>query len=155
MMEGMVAEIRLFGGNSVPEGWVPCDGRLLSEWDFSTLGVALGTRFGGAGDKFAVPNLPNAPTGLRYIICAEGYWQVMDGTLGEIGLYAGDGEPRSALYCDGRILGIGANTWLFGLLGTRFGGDGIVRFALPKLADSAPGVKQIICVSGMYPTRPS
>ena len=44
---------------------------------------------------------------------------------------------------------------LFALIGTRYGGDGKTTFALPKIADPAPGVRYIICVSGYTPPHSS
>jgi hypothetical protein len=43
---------------------------------------------------------------------------------------------------------------LFSLLGTQFGGDGHLTFALPKLEAPAPNLHWIICTEGMYPSRP-
>lgn len=45
--------------------------------------------------------------------------------------------PRGWAFCDGSLLAISQNTALFSLLGTRFGGDGKVTFALPDLRGRA------------------
>ena len=57
----------------------------------------------------------------------------MDPTLAEIRLFAGNFAPLSWAYCNGALLSIAENTALFSLLGTTFGGDGQVTFALPDL----------------------
>ncbi|WP_202760110.1 phage tail protein, partial [Delftia acidovorans] len=58
MSEAFIGEIRLFAGNYAPEGWAPCDGRLLSINDNSALFTLLGTTYGGNGvTQFALPDL--------------------------------------------------------------------------------------------------
>lgn len=61
----------------------------------------------------------------------------MDSFLGEIRLVAYGRIPRSFLPCDGRMMTIAQNQALFALLGTRFGGDGRINFALPDLRGRA------------------
>jgi microcystin-dependent protein len=74
-----------------------------------------------------------------------------NGTLGEIRIFAGTFLPQSWAYCDGAVLKRGSNTRLSSVLGRRFGGDGHMTFALPKMADPAPGLKYIICTAGRFP----
>lgn len=54
--------------------------------------------------------------------------------LGEIRAFAGNFAPYPDWHlCDGSLLAISANTALFSLLGTTYGGDGKTNFALPDL----------------------
>lgn len=46
--------------------------------------------------------------------------------------------PRSWAMCNGQLLPINQNQGLFSLLGTSFGGDGRVNFALPDLRGRTP-----------------
>jgi microcystin-dependent protein len=46
--------------------------------------------------------------------------------------------PRGWASCDGQLLPISQNTALFSLIGTFYGGDGKVTFALPNFEGSAP-----------------
>jgi len=46
--------------------------------------------------------------------------------------------PRGWALCNGQLLPINQNQGLFSLLGTTFGGDGEVTFALPDLRGRAP-----------------
>jgi microcystin-dependent protein len=46
--------------------------------------------------------------------------------------------PRGWALCNGQLLPINQNQALFSLLGTTFGGDGQVNFALPDLRGRAP-----------------
>ncbi len=58
MSEPYVGEIRLFGFPRTPNGWQPCDGRLLPISDYQVLYTLLGTLYGGDGIvTFAVPDL--------------------------------------------------------------------------------------------------
>jgi microcystin-dependent protein len=55
----------------------------------------------------------------------------MEGTIAEIRYFGGNFGPRGWLLCHGQLLSISQNTALFSLLGTIYGGDGQVTFALP------------------------
>ena len=58
MPEGIVGEIRTFGHNQTPRGWLPCDGRLLPMEQYGALFSVLGTTYGGDGKTtFALPDL--------------------------------------------------------------------------------------------------
>jgi microcystin-dependent protein len=53
--------------------------------------------------------------------------------IGEIRLFPYDFAPRGWAFCHGQLLSIVQNTALFSLLGTTYGGDGRITFALPDL----------------------
>lgn len=57
----------------------------------------------------------------------------MNGVIGEIRGFAGNFAPRTWALCNGQLLAISANTALFSILGTTYGGDGRTTFALPDL----------------------
>jgi len=53
-----VGEIRMFGGNFAPAGWMFCSGQLLPISEYETLFNLIGTTYGGDGQNtFALPNL--------------------------------------------------------------------------------------------------
>jgi microcystin-dependent protein len=57
-MDPYVGEIRMFGGNFAPVGWLECDGQLLSISEYDVLFNLLGTTYGGDGvNAFALPDL--------------------------------------------------------------------------------------------------
>lgn len=58
--------------------------------------------------------------------------------LSEIRLMSFGFAPRGWATCDGQLLPINQNQALFSLLGTTFGGDGRVNFALPDLRGRTP-----------------
>jgi microcystin-dependent protein len=57
----------------------------------------------------------------------------MEGTIGEIRLFAAPFAPKNWSYCNGALVAIRSNTALFSILGTTYGGDGQNTFALPSL----------------------
>ena len=58
MAQPYIGEIRMFGGNFAPAGWVFCDGSLLAISENEALFQLIGTTYGGDGqENFAVPNL--------------------------------------------------------------------------------------------------
>jgi microcystin-dependent protein len=58
MAQPYVGEIRMFGGNFAPAGWMFCDGSLLPISEYETLFNLIGTTYGGDGQStFALPDL--------------------------------------------------------------------------------------------------
>ncbi len=58
--------------------------------------------------------------------------------IGEIMLFTGWFAPAGWADCNGQILPISQHTALFSLIGTTFGGNGTVTFALPDLRGRVP-----------------
>ncbi len=58
--------------------------------------------------------------------------------LSEIRIMSFSFAPRGWAQCDGQLLPINQNQALFSLLGTTYGGDGRVNFALPDLRTRTP-----------------
>ena len=58
--------------------------------------------------------------------------------LSEIRIMSFNFAPRGWAKCDGQLLPINQNQALFSLLGTTYGGDGRVNFALPDLRGRVP-----------------
>src|SRR4051812_26087615 len=58
--------------------------------------------------------------------------------LSEIRIMSFAFAPKAWALCDGQLLPINQNQPLFSLLGTTFGGDGRVNFALPDLRGRVP-----------------
>jgi microcystin-dependent protein len=58
--------------------------------------------------------------------------------LGEIRVMSFGFVPKGWAACNGQLLPINQNQALFALLGTTYGGDGQVNFALPDLRGRAP-----------------
>lgn len=73
---------------------------------------------------------------------------------GALKLVAFSYDPEGYMACDGRLLSINQYQALYALLGCNFGGDGRSTFALPKLESPLKGLHWIICVNGIWPSRP-
>lgn len=58
--------------------------------------------------------------------------------LSEIRIMSFNFAPKGWAMCNGQLLPINQNQGLFSLLGTTFGGDGRVNFALPDLRSRVP-----------------
>ncbi len=57
-LEGIIAEIRMFGGNFAPRNWSFCDGSILPIASHQALFSILGTTYGGDGrTTFALPDM--------------------------------------------------------------------------------------------------
>lgn len=58
MSSPYVGEIRMFGGNFTPSGWMFCQGQLLPIAEYETLFNLIGTTYGGDGQStFGLPDL--------------------------------------------------------------------------------------------------
>jgi len=75
MPEPYVGEIRMFGGNFAPAGWMFCQGQTLPISENDVLFQLIGTTYGGDGEEtFNLPNLASrvpihmgqSPSGVTY-----------------------------------------------------------------------------------------
>lgn len=51
-----LGQIKIFAGTSVPDGWLPCDGREMPTTGYETLRDVIGTTY-GYGVQFRLPDL--------------------------------------------------------------------------------------------------
>ncbi|GAB2809472.1 phage tail protein [Ferruginibacter profundus] len=63
---------------------------------------------------------------------------MQDPFIGNVILFGGTFAPVGWAFCDGSLLPISENDALFNLIGTTYGGDGQVTFALPDLRGRMP-----------------
>jgi microcystin-dependent protein len=75
----------------------------------------------------------------------------MEGTIGEIRMFAGTFSPRTWAFCNAQLLPIAQNTALFSILGTTYGGNGQTTFGLPDFrgrtavgTGQGPGLSNIV-----------
>ncbi len=58
MSEPYIGEVRMFGGNFAPVGWLACNGQLVPITGYEVLYTLLGTTYGGDGvTTFGIPDL--------------------------------------------------------------------------------------------------
>ena len=95
-----VGEIIAFAGNYTPQGWIPCDGRLLSLSDNTALFSLIGTTFGGDGrTNFAVPDLRH-----KAILGTSSYQQVgQENGTNLVSLSLSDLPPNAGVVHDGYL----------------------------------------------------
>ena len=85
MSDPFVGEIRMFGGNFAPAGWMFCEGQLLPISENETLFNLIGTTYGGDGQEtFALPDL----RGRIPIHVGNGFIQAETGGVEEVTLTA-------------------------------------------------------------------
>jgi microcystin-dependent protein len=145
---------------AAPSGWFECNGQSLKKADDPQLFQVIGTKFGGDGSTFGLPDLSSTPPPLPtsqsiYCISAFGTPAPPEPFLGEIRLFPYSFSPDGWSTCHGQLLPIEQATGLFSLIGDNFGGDGRVDFALPDLRNAAvpSGLQYFIALNGAYPQR--
>ena len=93
MAQPYVGEIRMFGGNFAPVGWMFCDGQLLPISENEVLFQLIGTTYGGDGENtFALPDLRGrvpihfgtGPGGITYQIGETGGVEEVTLTINQI-----------------------------------------------------------------------
>lgn len=79
----------------------------------------------------------------------------MEPFIGQIQLLPYDFAPAGWVACEGQLLPIEQNAALFSLIGTKYGGIGVITFALPDLRgkEPLPDTRYCIALSGIYPSR--
>jgi microcystin-dependent protein len=55
--EGYLGQVVAYAGAEVPAGWMLCDGTVLDARQYAVLFGVIGTRYGGSGSNFALPDL--------------------------------------------------------------------------------------------------
>ncbi|AFY49918.1 microcystin-dependent protein [Nostoc sp. PCC 7524] len=144
-----------------PAGFLPANGQLLPINQNTALFALLGTTYGGDGrTTFALPNISPPVYGVEYLIATQGFFPSRDGSfpgedtlIGEILLFPYNFIPRGFAPANGQTLPIIQNTALFSLLGTTYGGDGRINFALPNLTSPIPNTQYAIALQGIFPSR--
>lgn len=159
---------------ATPGSWLNCNGQWLTKSQYPDLFQIIGVTFGGGFDNFKVPKLttlaPLFPTGLPpttqpvnrpaptqslYCISSGGALAPAPAFQGEVRLMPSWSVPAGWVPCNGQLLPINVNQAMFSLLGTTFGGDGRMKFALPNLSRIAvpTGLQYCINIGGTYPPR--
>ena len=77
----------------------------------------------------------------------------MEGVIGEIRLFSGNFVPANWVACDGSLYPVDEHEATAFIVGTRFGGDGTVNFAVPNLPGPATNVFYIFCMTSIFPSR--
>ena len=62
----------------------------------------------------------------------------MEGTIGEVRMFAGNFPPQNWAFCDGTLKPISQYDAAYAIMGTIYGGDGVNTFAVPDLRGRLP-----------------
>ncbi|HYG82469.1 MAG TPA: tail fiber protein [Pyrinomonadaceae bacterium] len=144
MEQPLVGQISLFAFNFAPRGWMTCEGQVLPISQNTALFSLIGNFYGGDGKTtFALPDLRLfTPKGLQYCIALQGVYgqhsAVGLAAVGEMALLPYSFAPQGWANCNGQLLPVADYETLFGILGKRFGGDGVETFGLPNLITAPP-----------------
>jgi microcystin-dependent protein len=73
-MQPFIGQVETFAFNRAPQGWLPCDGRLIAIEGALELFQLIGTTYGGDGTtNFALPKLGSVgPQGPKFFIALVG-----------------------------------------------------------------------------------
>lgn len=89
--------------------------------------------------------------GLAVPLAPEARAQTIDVYMGQLQQFGANWCPKNWAPANGQLMSISQNQALFSLLGTNFGGDGRVTFALPDLRERAPaGMSQAAPLGAPY-----
>ena len=113
MAQPYVGEIRMFGGNFAPAGWMFCEGQLLPISENETLFNLIGTTYGGDGQStFALPDMRGRiplHQGNGFILAETGGAEEITLTVNQIPSHThpllGSADPASARGVSGNVLG--------------------------------------------------
>lgn len=132
MSSPYVGEIRMFGGNFAPAGWMFCEGQLVPISENETLFQLIGTTYGGDGEStFALPNLASrvpihmgtSSEGITYVIGESSGVESVTLTTQQIpnhthsAVATGTGQtlsPAGAVFATATSSQAGVNTYLVG-----------------------------------------
>jgi microcystin-dependent protein len=158
-MTQYIGTMALFPYTFTPVGFLPCDGQQLPKAGNEELAQVLGV----TGETITLPKLTAPLPGLTYALMARGpvppkfkTARSVEAFMGTIALQAVGFVPDGWMACEGQLLPIRQYTAQYSLLGTTFGGDGMVTFALPDLRgkEPAPGLQYCLVFQGIFPQRP-
>ena len=169
MSDQYVGEIRMFAGNYAPEGWAPCDGRVLNISQNEVLFSLIGTTYGGDGQTtFAVPDLRGrvpisqgkAKSGTTYPIAQKGGVETV--TLNELQLPAHT-HSANANQLPGEVASAQNAYWASGLPYSNQAPNALMEAGIVMSVggqDEHPNVMPffvvnfIIALQGNYPNQP-
>ena len=155
--DGVIGETMVAIPSLAARNLLQCTGQSMLSNSYPLLNVYMGNRFGGDATHFNLPDLRSiAPSKCQYRMCVQGSTpdnlNARTPFLGEIFLLPYQQTVETLLLCNGAQLPIAANTALYNLIGTTFGGSGS-NFALPNLTAPKGYSYYIAYRQVVYPPR--
>ena len=136
MINPYVGEVTCFGFDWAPEGWIKCEGQLISVDEFKQLFSVLGTTFDGDGlTTFGVPNFGTMTAdGGQFCISAFGAARTepRKALPGETTIFPFP-PPPGWVVSHGQLVQVKQYRSLFDIVGNTYGGDGVTTFGLPQM----------------------
>jgi microcystin-dependent protein len=157
--EGIVGETLLSLETPSAENLMECNGQSLTKNKYPMLENYMGTRFGGDGGHYNLPDLrPKAPNGFHYVMTMLGddpqFPRMRSPYVGELLLLPYELNSQALLLCNSSRLPVQQHPALYSLIGNTFGGD-TTSFALPDLRSAAPAkFNYYLSSGGVFPNRP-
>jgi microcystin-dependent protein len=121
LSQPFLGEIRMFGGNFAPAGWMFCEGQLLPISENDSLFALLGTTYGGDGQStFGLPDLRGripvhvgtSSGGVTYVLAERAGVETVTLTVQQIPTHShpllATANPASAVAPAGRVLATAA-----------------------------------------------
>src|SRR6266571_1877482 len=103
--DNYIGEVRMFGGNFAPVGWLLCDGSKIPISQFDTLFSLIGTTYGGDGQStFGLPDLRGRipiHQGNGFILAETGGAEEITLTVNQIAVHSHPALATSSLASDG------------------------------------------------------
>lgn len=167
MAQPYVGEIRMFGGNFAPAGWMFCEGQLLPISENDTLFNLIGTTYGGDGQQtFALPDLRGRVPihlGNAYTIGEMAGTETVTLTTNQIPAHTHAPQANSG---NGTSTNPAGNVWAAQPALLQYSGPGSANVNLPAAAIQPAGGSQphdnmipflcvdyIISLFGIYPSQ--
>jgi microcystin-dependent protein len=172
-MEGYLAQIMLFAGGFAPNGWAYCQGQTLKIISNSALFALVGTTYGGDGrNNFALPNFAGrtavgtgAGAGLSQVSLGEkGGSDATTLTTSMMPAHThtlnASANPGTAASIAGNVLANAGTDKVYLNAGSPVGmkNESIGVTGGNQPFDSRQpylGINYVICLSGIYPSRPN
>lgn len=175
-LDGFIGAIKLFAGLLPPNGWLPCDGRVVpvdpQDINRTRLATVLGSTYGGNGTSTTgLPLVPPISSAIsvdgkflpQYMLCVKGPLAAQPGGnsnnaqfeqfIGEVAAFAGSYVPAGLVEANGQTLTSSDEPALSVIVQ---GNATKSTFQVPQLAGLPAGVKlmaYLIATRGIFPPR--
>ncbi|HXO63791.1 MAG TPA: tail fiber protein [Steroidobacteraceae bacterium] len=169
MSQPFLGEIRMFGGNFAPDGWMMCAGQTLAISEYTALFSLMGTTYGGDGvSTFQLPSLSSrvpihqgdASSGTEYVQGQVGGTETVTLTTAQLPAHRHPfvGSGSAAQTPNGNVLASPSGDPLYtsNTPDSTLGGGSTVAAGSSSPHNnlmSYLALTYIIAVQGIYPTR--
>lgn len=178
-MEGYLAQLILWAGSWAPQGWMFCQGQILQITNYQALFSLIGTTYGGNGTQtFALPDLRSrvpvgagqgtglsayalgAQTGSETVTLLANQMPIHNHLIAASTSNGGSESPANGFL--GQVYDANAGAALPAYVSSASPGTTLNPTSVQNAGGNQPhgniqpvlGLNYIICVQGIYPSRP-